>query len=294
MAGRRPGDKPLSEPKIVYRRICASLGLNDLIDIGLFKGLLPDTTEPFPQPMLTCQQLDHQEHIWIKFSSNFRYFHYRMCIWKCRLQNFSHFVKISKCCHYNDVTRASWRMKSSATRVFVQQSVRLTLKKHERSASLTLCEGNPLWFPSQRASHCMRKEFPCHDVTMAVGTYRRLWNLGLVEDLFWHAGKIGLGVSQDFTRSSQPFWMTSFGHRKLIKITRARYIWKKTWLTLWSVPSTHPGFLDEFNIFWLYMHLESWFLNLYHLLSREILGEHRRHWVKGQVLVNGDTYIIIS
>ena len=31
MARRRPGDKPLSEPIIVYRRIYASLGLNELI-----------------------------------------------------------------------------------------------------------------------------------------------------------------------------------------------------------------------------------------------------------------------
>ena len=30
MTWRRPGDKPLSEPIIVYRRICASLGLNEL------------------------------------------------------------------------------------------------------------------------------------------------------------------------------------------------------------------------------------------------------------------------
>ena len=30
MAGRRPGDKPLFEPMMVYRRIYASLGLNEL------------------------------------------------------------------------------------------------------------------------------------------------------------------------------------------------------------------------------------------------------------------------
>ena len=30
MAWRRPGDKPLSEPMILYRRIYASLGLNEL------------------------------------------------------------------------------------------------------------------------------------------------------------------------------------------------------------------------------------------------------------------------
>ena len=32
MAWRRPGDKPLSKPMIVYRRIYASIGLNDLLN----------------------------------------------------------------------------------------------------------------------------------------------------------------------------------------------------------------------------------------------------------------------
>ena len=35
MAWRRPGDKPLSEPMMIYRRIYASLGLNDLMAIEL-------------------------------------------------------------------------------------------------------------------------------------------------------------------------------------------------------------------------------------------------------------------
>ena len=32
MAWRRPGDKPLSEPMTVYRRMYASLGLNEFIE----------------------------------------------------------------------------------------------------------------------------------------------------------------------------------------------------------------------------------------------------------------------
>ena len=39
MAWRRPGDKPLSEPMIVYRRIYASLGLNELKASGQISAL---------------------------------------------------------------------------------------------------------------------------------------------------------------------------------------------------------------------------------------------------------------
>ena len=66
--------------------------------------------------------------------------------------------------HYCDVPWPSWRLKSRAPRLFVQQ---FTLHKYWRSTLLVLYDGHPSvtgGFPSQRATRT--KKFPCDDVIM--------------------------------------------------------------------------------------------------------------------------------
>ena len=41
--------------------------------------------KPFPEPMLTCCQLDAWEQISMNFEAEFYHLHSRKCIWKCRL-----------------------------------------------------------------------------------------------------------------------------------------------------------------------------------------------------------------
>ena len=51
--------------------------------------------KPLPGPMMTYRQLDLWEQISIKFLSKYTIFHWRKCIWKCRLWNACHLVSTS-------------------------------------------------------------------------------------------------------------------------------------------------------------------------------------------------------
>ena len=49
------------------------------------------STEPLSEPMLAYCQLDHSKQSSVKFQSRFNHFHAEECIWKCCLENGSHF-----------------------------------------------------------------------------------------------------------------------------------------------------------------------------------------------------------
>ena len=51
--------------------------------------------KPLSEPMLPYYQLDHKEHISVKFHSEFNSFHSRKYTWKCRLRNGVNFVSAS-------------------------------------------------------------------------------------------------------------------------------------------------------------------------------------------------------
>ena len=53
--------------------------------------------KPLPKPMVTFCQMDHQEHILMKFQLRFTAFLPGKCIWKCLLQNAGHFAQVSIC-----------------------------------------------------------------------------------------------------------------------------------------------------------------------------------------------------
>ena len=67
--------------------------------------------------------------------------------------------------HKNDIIWASWGLKSSATRLFVQQLFHINSKKTPKSTLLALCKAEytaewlipPYW-------SVLRKDFSCHDV----------------------------------------------------------------------------------------------------------------------------------
>ena len=55
-------------------------------------------TKPLSEPMVTYWQLDHKEHISMKYYLTFKSFHSkRKCIWNYRLRNGGHFVSASMC-----------------------------------------------------------------------------------------------------------------------------------------------------------------------------------------------------
>ena len=53
--------------------------------------------KPLSKSMMTCCQLDHEEHISMKYDLKFISFHSRKCIWSYHLWNGSHFVSASMC-----------------------------------------------------------------------------------------------------------------------------------------------------------------------------------------------------
>ena len=55
--------------------------------------------KPLSEPMLEYCQLDHKEHISVKFYFKFESFHSSKYTWKCRLWNGGHFVFASLCSH---------------------------------------------------------------------------------------------------------------------------------------------------------------------------------------------------
>ena len=67
------------------------------------------------------------------------------------------------CRHYSGVTWAPWRLKAPTNRLFIQQPVHANNSKYQSSASLALCDGNPLviWGSPQKGP-VMRKLFPYH------------------------------------------------------------------------------------------------------------------------------------
>ena len=106
--------------------------------------------------------------------------------------------------HYSDVTWASQRLRSSATRMFIQQ-FRITLKKNQRSTLLALCEGNPPvtgGFPSQWTSNAesvsissrYHMKMPCHISTyssVAIADTARLVLSRTRESTTWLHGYAG-------------------------------------------------------------------------------------------------------
>ena len=50
--------------------------------------------KPLSEPVLTYCQLNPKEHISMEFYLEFKYFHWRKCIWTCHLQNGSHFSQM--------------------------------------------------------------------------------------------------------------------------------------------------------------------------------------------------------
>ena len=102
MAWRRPGDKPLSKPMMVslLTHICVTwpqwvnsrrpsdayicqLTVPSLVQI-MGCRLFGDT--PLSEPMMVYCQFDPKERVSMKFHLNFKSFHSRKCIWRCRLQ----------------------------------------------------------------------------------------------------------------------------------------------------------------------------------------------------------------
>ena len=60
-------------------------------------------TKPLSEPMLDYCKLDPWEHISVKFWSKYNNFHWRKCIWRCRLEDGGHLVSASMCqltCRY--------------------------------------------------------------------------------------------------------------------------------------------------------------------------------------------------
>ena len=53
------------------------------------------SAKPLSAPMMTYCQLDHDEHISMKYYLKLKSFHSRKCIWKCRLGNGGHVVSVS-------------------------------------------------------------------------------------------------------------------------------------------------------------------------------------------------------
>ena len=62
------------------------------INIGSGYVLLPDSTKPLPEPVVTNCQLNAQAQSWVKFISKYNNFHSRKCIWKY-LQIAGHFIQ---------------------------------------------------------------------------------------------------------------------------------------------------------------------------------------------------------
>ena len=65
-------------------RMCASLNIPTLVPIMACRQF---GAKSLSNPMLQYCQLDHKEHISVKFHLKFRSFHSRKCTWKCRLGN---------------------------------------------------------------------------------------------------------------------------------------------------------------------------------------------------------------
>ena len=75
-----------------YRRIYASLGLNELmpIHLGMVYGAVTWT-------MFYYHQLNSRDYISMKLYSKYDGVHSRQCVWKWRLQYVSHFVPSAMC-----------------------------------------------------------------------------------------------------------------------------------------------------------------------------------------------------
>ena len=51
--------------------------------------------KPLSEPMLYYCQFYHKEQTSVKLYRKFKHFHFRRCIWKCRLEKVGHFVSVS-------------------------------------------------------------------------------------------------------------------------------------------------------------------------------------------------------
>ena len=71
----------------------------DIVDLGRHWSsvLLSGATKLSLEAILPNCQLDSLEHISLEVYSNFKHFHARKVIWKCFLQDGSHFVSASMC-----------------------------------------------------------------------------------------------------------------------------------------------------------------------------------------------------
>ena len=63
--------------------------------------------------------------------------------------------------HFNDVTWASWRLKSPSTWLFIQQLVRAKNKETSNSDLRVFCGGNPPVISGSKKRPTMRTTFPC-------------------------------------------------------------------------------------------------------------------------------------
>ena len=102
MAWCRPGDKPLSEPMLIFvpTHICVTRSQwVKLTIIGSDNGLSPDRCLAFIRTnagiLLIGPFGTYFSEILIEIHCHI--FHWRKCIWKCCLENGSHFVSASMC-----------------------------------------------------------------------------------------------------------------------------------------------------------------------------------------------------
>ena len=65
------------------------------------------STKPLSELMMTYCQLDHKEHISMKYYLKFVSFPSRKCMWNYRLQNGGHFVQASICQHTKIITKSA-------------------------------------------------------------------------------------------------------------------------------------------------------------------------------------------
>ena len=102
---------------------------------------------------------------------------------------------------------APWRLRSPATRVFVQHFVRADITENQRFLLLALCEGNPPvtgWFPSQRTSNAESASiFWRHHVKVFSCDQAALWMVQSVRP------SVRLSVRPSVRLSVTPFWLCS-------------------------------------------------------------------------------------
>ena len=81
-------------------------------------------------------------------------------------------------CHYNDVTWASWCLKSPLTRMFVRQHVHGDKKSRAKHRCHFVRRINCSLWDSTQKGPVMWQEFPCHDISMYFShpmQFQKIW-----------------------------------------------------------------------------------------------------------------------